>query len=161
VLLSGGGNDFAGPPFEMLLEHAGSPQPGANDIIISEVIHKRLRYAFAFMLASIDAMCQKLFGAKTPIIVHGYDYPVPDGRGFMGGLGPLPGPWLSPGFAEKELDEMAVRKRITARILDEYNSMLAELGAETGLENVRYLDLREQSRLTTPADGCFTVAYIA
>ena len=39
-----------------------------------------------------------------PIVIHGYDYPVPDGRGYLGGFWVLPGPWLSPGFRKKGYD---------------------------------------------------------
>ena len=48
------------------------------------------------MLSAVTAACQDLLGAPVPILLHGYDYPVPDGRGFLGGWGPLPGPWLEP-----------------------------------------------------------------
>src|SRR5262249_13983636 len=101
VLLSGGGDDIAGNEFGMLLNSACSAIAGWNDEVVDGVLNLRVRTAYVVMLTSISNICEERVGRRLPILIHGYDYPVPDGRGFLGGRGPLPGPWLEPGFREK------------------------------------------------------------
>jgi len=101
ILLSGGGNDIAGDEFAILLNHAGSSISGFNDDIVTGVIDQRLNDAYVTILQAITTICQEQIGEPVPIIIHGYDYAVPDGRGFLGGWWLLPGPWLEPGFRRK------------------------------------------------------------
>jgi len=54
-----------------------------------------------FWSAALKEITTQLLKRPIPVVVHGYDYPVPDGRGFLGGFGFLPGPWLQPGFHRK------------------------------------------------------------
>ncbi len=43
----------------------------------------RLRTAYVALIRSIGALCAQHFEiSDIPVVVHGYDYPVPDGRGF-------------------------------------------------------------------------------
>jgi hypothetical protein len=83
-----------------------------------------------------------LLGARVPILVHGYDYPVPDGRGFLGGWGPLPGPWLEPGFREKGYDNLSERIGITRDLIDRFYTMLADATALSAFSHVSVVDLR-------------------
>ncbi|MBK5273478.1 MAG: hypothetical protein JJE30_00285 [Desulfuromonadales bacterium] len=142
ILLSGGGNDIAGDEFGMLLNHAGSAIAGLNDNIVKGVIDERIRTAFVFIISALTGICEQLTGGRIPIIVHGYDYPIPDGRGFLGGWGPLPGPWLEPGFREKGFEEMDKRFALTKDLIDRFNLMLSGVVALQGCEHVKYIDLR-------------------
>ena len=101
ILVSGGGNDIAGDEFGLLLNHAASGVARLNEDIVSGVIDQRLFDAYVTILNAITAICESQVGAPVPIVVHGYDYAVPDGRGFAGGWWFLPGPWLEPGFRKK------------------------------------------------------------
>ena len=94
VLLSGGGDDIAGAEFAMLLNNATSNIAGWNDEIVDGVINERILTAYTSMLGSINHLCQQSVGKVLPVLVHGYDYPVPDGRGFLG-AGPFPVPGSS------------------------------------------------------------------
>ena len=141
VLLSGGGNDIAGDEFAMLLDHARSAAPGLNDEVVSGVIGRRVRNAYIMILQKITDVCVGKTGAPVPILVHGYDYAVPDGRGFMGGWGPLPGPWLEPGFRAKGFDKLRERVEMMADIIDRFNAMLR--GVSAIFPHVHYLDLRK------------------
>jgi hypothetical protein len=94
------------------------------------------------MLLSINSFCQKDRGRIFPILVHGYDYPIPDGRGFLGGGGFLPGPWLKPGFDEKLFTDLNVTTQMMVTVIDRFNTMLQNLVKEPGFENVTYIDLR-------------------
>jgi lysophospholipase L1-like esterase len=143
ILLSGGGNDVAGDEFAILLNHASSSIAGLNQSIVAGVINERVHDAYATILSAITAICQSQIGGPIPIVVHGYDYPVPDGRGFLGGWGPLPGPWLEPGFRRKGYEAMASRRPIMVTIIDRFNEMLDRLAGKPPFSHVRYLDLRQ------------------
>jgi lysophospholipase L1-like esterase len=142
VLLSGGGNDVAGEQFGMLLDHARSPTPGLNAEVVRGVLEDRIRNAYVTIIAAVTKLCREQTGRAVPIIVHGYDRPVPDGRGFLGGWGPLPGPWLEPGFRGKGFDDLDETTRMAGDLIDRFNQMLREVGGIPGFAHVRYLDLR-------------------
>lgn len=142
ILLSGGGNDVAGDEFPLLLNHASSGVAGLNESIVTGIVDERVRDAFATILSAITAICRDQIGEPIPIIVHGYDYAVPDGRGFLGGWGPLPGPWLEPGFRRKGYVAMATRRPIVVELIDRFNEMLARLAGHAPFSHVKHLDLR-------------------
>jgi lysophospholipase L1-like esterase len=141
ILLSGGGNDIAGKHFEMLLDHASSPYAGLNDHVLHGVVRQRIPAAFATILSAIGDVCDTRVSRRVPILIHGYDYPVADGRGYKGGW-PLPGPWLEPGFRRKGYMRMPFRLETMRTIIDEFNAALQQLPATSGLQHVRYVDLR-------------------
>jgi hypothetical protein len=146
ALVSGGGDDVAGSEFGMLLNNAFSPIAGWDRDVVEGVLEQRIRTAYVHLLGSITALCQEAFQKTVPILVHGYDYPVPDGRGFLGGW-PFPGPWLDPGFREKNFSNESsgyLEKRIEMMkdIMTRFNEMVKSLPAQPGLEHVLYIDLR-------------------
>lgn len=142
ILMSGGGNDVAGDGFAMLLNHRSSPVYGFNPAVIDGVIQTRIRVAYTTMLSAVTAACQSLLGAPVPILLHGYDYPVPDGRGFLGGWGLLPGPWFEPGFREKGYDNLDERVTIARDLIDRFYTMLAAVVAMPAFAHVQLVDLR-------------------
>ena len=142
ILLSGGGNDIAGDEFGMLLNHLRSPSPGPNEDVIRGVVDQRIRSAFITILTAVTELCRARTGQTIRIVVHGYDRPVPDGRGFAGGWGPLPGPWLEPGFRQKGFLDLDETTRIIGRMIDRFNAMLKTVVALPAFAHVRYVDLR-------------------
>ncbi len=142
VLLSGGGNDVAGTEFGMLLNHAASAVAGLNEQVVAGVVDQRIRLAYITILAAITQICQRWLQRPLPILIHGYDYPIPDGRGFFGGWWFLPGPWLEPGFREKGFKDLDVRKTIAKQLIDRFNRMLSDVAALPQLAHVTYVDLR-------------------
>jgi hypothetical protein len=143
ILVSGGGDDIAGKEFGMLINNIDlHPIPGWNDQVIAGVVDTRIAAAYRLMLLSINSLCQKNLGRTFPILVHGYDYPVPDGRGFLGGGWLLPGPWLKPGFDEKLFSDINVTTQMMTTLIDRFNTMLQNLVQEPGVQNVTYIDLR-------------------
>ncbi len=143
ILLSGGGNDVAGDEFAVLLNHSSSPNRGLNDQVVAGIVDDRILHAYVTVLTSVSQVCQDNLGIPIPILLHGYDYAVPDGRGFWGGWGPIPGPWLEPGFREKGYQDFAESKEIVKSLIDRFNTMLEGLPAVPGLEHVRHVDLRD------------------
>jgi hypothetical protein len=142
VLLSGGGNDIAGREFSILLNPASGPAPGWNDEIVSGLINSRLRHAYLFIISAITRICEERAGRRIRIVLHGYDDPVPDGRGFLGGSWLLPGPWLEPGFRQKGYLRLAQRQELMAELIRRFNTMLTDLVELEGLEHVVHVNLR-------------------
>lgn len=92
ILLSGSGNDIAGDEFVILLNHIKSGLATINDDIVHGLLNVRLRTAYLALIRTIAGLCKVHFDIREiPVIIHGYDHPVPDGRGYWGGWGPLPG----------------------------------------------------------------------
>lgn len=142
ILISGGGNDVAGESFAALLNHAKSGNPGLNQQVVSGFLDVRIRSAYITILSAVTEITKRQLGYPVPILLHGYDYAVADGRGYLGGWGPLPGPWLEPGFREKGYEDPHQRQQIVTQLIDRLNEMLASLGNVNGLGHVRHLDLR-------------------
>lgn len=150
ILVSGGGDDIAGKEFGMLLNIATSSISGWNSEIVEGVVNERISTAYKSMLTSINVLFEKYMNVTLPILVHGYDYPVPDGRGFGGGW-PLPGPWLEPGFREKLFTRLEKTVELLRTLIDRFNEMLAVLMKEPTFQNVLYVDLR--GTLSTDLDN--------
>jgi lysophospholipase L1-like esterase len=151
ILLSGGGNDVAGDQFGMLINHVASGLPPLNDDVVRGVIDVRVRNAYAFLISGLTEIAMQLLQRPIPIVLHGYDFAVPDGRGFLGGFAFLPGPWLEPGFHQKGHGDLEANKAVMRDLINVFNRMLRDLANTTGFEHVRYVDLR--GTLTNAASG--------
>src|SRR5687768_12316470 len=77
------------------------------------LIDDRLRDAYLYLISQVPTVSISRPGRKISIVMHGYDYAVPDGRGVFGGWGLLPGPWLEPGFRRKGYSDLARRRDLT------------------------------------------------
>jgi len=142
ILLSGGGNDIAGDEFAILLNHAASSLPVLNEDVVHGIIDVRLRAAYARIISGLTTISESFLNRPIQIITHGYDYPVPDGRGFLGGFWLLPGPWLKPGFQKKGYDNLEKNKEVLVQLIDRFNDMIETLIAMPGFSHVLHLDLR-------------------
>lgn len=141
ILLSGGGNDIAGNEFGFLINHAGSPKQGLNDSVVRGVIEERVHDSYVWIIRTITDLCQKMLQKKVRILLHGYGYPIPNGDGVLGGWGPLPGPWLRPGFIEKGFNNLAQNTDMMRTLMDRFNTMLQ--GVAANFAHVRYVSLRD------------------
>ncbi len=147
VLFSGGGNDIAGTEFGVLLDHISSPTPGINQRVVDAIIDGRLRASYVTILSAITHVSRSITGRTVPIILHGYDHPVADGRGFMGGWWILPGPWLEPGFRDKGFNDLAKRKLLMRALIDQFNRMVRDVAALPEFSgHVKYINLRNTLR---------------
>ncbi len=142
LLLSGGGNDIAGAEFAMLLNYAGSELPTINDDVVRGIIDVRLRDAYLFLIGGLTEVSKRYLDRTIPIITHGYDYPIPDGRGFLGGWGPLPGPWLRPGFHKKGHGDPVKNRKVMKDLINSFNKMLICVSSVPEFRHVRYVNLR-------------------
>lgn len=142
VLLSGGGNDIAGTHFDLFLNNIDLQLSALNEQVVAGVIDTRLATVYRLMFFKINAICRDALGHTIPIVIHGYDHPVPDGRGFWGGWGPLPGPWLKPGFDQKLYTDLAANTTLIASLIDRFNAMLQTVAQEPASGQVHYVNLR-------------------
>lgn len=143
ILLSGGGNDIAGEELGMLINHSASAISGLSEKILEGVIDERLKLAYITLLSTVTSACERRIGKAIPILIHGYDYPIPDGRGFMGGWAFLPGPWLEPGFREKGFTQLHDRASLTKQLMDRFNEMLQTVASMPQFAHVHYINLRK------------------
>ena len=142
LLLSAGGNDVAGPTLAALLNDRSSPTPGISHSIMKGVFDERLRVALITLISTLSALCRHTFDRAIPVVIHGYDYFVPDGRGFAGGALQLPGPWLEPQFRARGYQVLHERLAAMRTLVDRFNAMAAQVAGGAGLEHVTYVDLR-------------------
>lgn len=135
-LFSGGGNDIAGAPLEQYLNHVDSGQAALRKSQLDWLINTYFATGYRKLIHDVQAA-----KAGLPIIFHGYDYPVADGRGVIDfPLGyHFIGPWLRPAFAMKRIDE-AGRAATLNYLIGSFNDMLKTLADPA--RNIYYLDLR-------------------
>jgi len=143
ILISGGGNDIAGPELAIMLNHANSSIAGLNEQIVAGVVDARLADAYVTLLTAVTRICEARVGRKIRILLHGYDRPVPDGRGVLGGAWILPGPWLEPGFRHKGYADMPARIELMGCLIDRFNAMLVAISRRPDFKHVEFVDLRE------------------
>jgi len=147
LLFSGGGNDIAGPELFDLLWHrkAGGMAAGqvVNNVVLGGLINEIFAQAYRDFIDAVRQCAADSGLPRLPIIVHGYDYAIPDGRGWLGGAGPLPGPWLDPSLRRKGWDrttDAVAREAAIRQLIDALNLMLAGLAAT--IPDLHYVDLR-------------------
>lgn len=152
ILLSGGGNDIAGPELAVLLNHAQSGLPTLNESVVSGVIDVRLRASYHTFIQAVTNLSKEYFGRTIPVLIHGYDYPVPDGRGILGGWGFLPGPWLKPYFEQKGYNSIPENLATLRTLVTRFNAVLETIPKEPGYGHVCYVRVAGtlSSALTEP-----------
>ncbi len=140
VLLSGGGNDVAGEEFSSFLNHKSSNQAAIRGDFVDYMIKTYFRSAF-------DHICESIweFDDGIHIVVHGYGYAPPDGRGVI--RIPLTnfqffGPWLRPALTAKGYTERRERQRIVMAMIDRFNEMLQAMAMDDPHGRIHYINLR-------------------
>lgn len=141
-LLSGGGNDIAGEELAVLLNHRKSGLPEINEQVAAGIFEERIATAVATVAFAVTRLSEQFFGTKLPILMHGYDRPVPDGRGFLGGFWVLPGPWLEPSFRRKGYADLVETTRLMGALIDLFNDQIQRVAGSVGLEHMHYVNLR-------------------
>jgi lysophospholipase L1-like esterase len=138
-LFSGGGNDVAGPDglkFEPFLNHGKSNLPHLRqsyfDLITREVIPEMFEYLIQSIIAK---------KSDIRIFLHGYGYPIPDGRAVELAGFEFAGPWFEPALTRKNLTQ-ADGQVIVTKLIDALNEGIAQLAAKYP-KNVHHIDLRK------------------
>jgi deferrochelatase/peroxidase EfeB len=139
ILIDGGGNDvhwslpFKRSPLHDLAAPAGSTSPLVADAV-HKFIHVQLR---SYLDTVLTNLCDVTKGS-IPILVHGYDYPIPDGRGFK--VGSVNISWLDP-VNETKLYSLEQGAEIMRLLIDELNLMIGYAAAPFAGRGVRHLKL--------------------
>src|SRR5262245_37420825 len=119
-LFSGGGNDVTNDQMLDLLYNKkaidsvlGTPE--INKKVIQGLVGEVFYRAFDDLIGLLRSKMTQIGKPNMPIILHGYDYPFPDGRGWsLGGIVNWIGPWLDPPLSYKGYDrddDANVRKK--------------------------------------------------
>lgn len=129
VLFSGGGNDIAGNELLPLLNHKNAGGDPLRMEMVNGLFNTTLKHGYRTFLGMVDAEA-KSQKRTIPVIGHGYDYAIPDGRGVINLLGfHFLGPWLAPSLNQKGYNE-AEGRPIIRRLIDAHNDMIQSLPAE-------------------------------
>src|SRR5688500_18175316 len=130
MLFSGGGNDIVDNPMVLWIKDFNASLPPAA------LIHKA---RLAAVLALVRAGYEDLIGLRdslspqTHLFLHGYDFAIPDGRGFC-----HLGPWLQPTFELRGFPTWASRFAVTKILLQQFADMLQAL--ETSHTKVTFIN---------------------
>ena len=76
--------------------------------MLSGLLEDRISTAYTQILGSITKLCQGMFQKTVPILVARVRLSGAGRAGFLGGW-PFPGPWLEPGFREKNFEDLGQR----------------------------------------------------
>jgi lysophospholipase L1-like esterase len=141
ILISAGGNDVAGDPKQlkaMVLGESGSGNP-LNEAEVAAFVDGTLRARFVSLLACINRACDLAKVDRVPILLHGYSYPVPDGRGVLGTS------WLMAPLIELGYKSPDRRIEVMRLLIDRLNKMQKRLVEDNRAEfaNVVHVDVRE------------------
>jgi len=129
LLLSGGGNDIAGPEFFQFINNALSGLGNPNARVLDGVLNETLEKAYQDMIGLCLRAGDDLYSGLK-IFIHGYDYPWPDGRGVT--IFNLVGPWFDETFNQKHYpykteEDLLTRFNIVKICIDLFNGMLGDL----------------------------------
>ncbi|WP_077002343.1 Dyp-type peroxidase domain-containing protein [Variovorax sp. KK3] len=142
ILLDGGGNDvherdrdpqglwFPTSPLHHLAAPAGSTPP-LNPQAVADFVHGQLRGRLDTVLANLVEATQ----GTIPILVHGYDHPIPDGSHF-----PFGAPWLDP-VNDRSLYTLDQGRTVMRLLIDELNTMIAAAVVPFAARGARHLPL--------------------
>lgn len=141
LLLSGGGNDIAGPELAMLVNHRESHLAKSGERlrppVVQYVFHNVFRDAYRRIIeTSLDA-AKKAGVERLDILGHGYSPPFADGRPAYWFFGP----WLKPPLEKRGYTKEVERNTLMAELIGEFNAMVENL-ADDYPGQFHYLNLQ-------------------
>ena len=124
IMFSGGGDDLIGDQFRFWLNDAnvahGDPQGGVNHELLSDILGVVLA-AYADL-----ATIRSAFAPQAWLLVHAYDFAIPNGLGVCGF-----GPWLKPSLNDRGWTKLGDGSDIVRQILVEFKQRLLAFCATT------------------------------
>jgi hypothetical protein len=123
LLFSGGGNDIVDNPMALWVKDWDPAIPPEDHI------HKpRFDSALALVRAGYEDLIElrDQLSPTTHLVLHGYDFAIPDGRGICGF-----GPWLLPTFELRKFPTLAARQAVVKAMLEQFAAMLISLSGPT------------------------------
>lgn len=143
ILLSGGGNDSVEGVLKGLLE----PRQPDLDPVNSKRLESHVAQLLGFYVTIVEEIWKRVEARGIPILVHGYDYPVPFYDVFANTFGRrkwLQEPFLDRGYKDPQTPDLvdlklAIPAMVT--VIDALNKMLKD-ELTKGRSYVKYVDLR-------------------
>ena len=141
VLLSGGGNDSTGAKLRALINPRGSGQPVLDAAKVAAHV-ARLRGHYETLLRAIGQVLQDRHAqALVPVLLHGYDHPIPAGQGLPFKRKWLHRPFVDAGYTDASgAIDLPVASAAMAELIDALNLM--QIGLQQRFDFVRHVDLR-------------------
>jgi Dyp-type peroxidase family len=131
ILVGGGGNDVvAGLPGQQPLFKMLKPMGTAGDAMDEAEV---ANFIDVTLFNHYDTIIKTLTtNSRIPIIIHGYDHPIPDGRGDTL-LIARSGPWLQPFFGMRGYDiihdsqHLVLASKVMRRLIDRLNATVKKV----------------------------------
>lgn len=116
LLFSGGGNDIVGDPMALWVDEFNPAVPAEQ--LLNE---QRFTAALRLVQSAYEDLIQlrNRHSPSTLLILHSYDFAIPDGRGVCGY-----GPWLKPAFDLRGFPGMQPRVAVVNAMLKKFAAML-------------------------------------
>ncbi len=123
LLFSGGGNDIVGNPMALWVRDWDPALPPA-DLIIKQ----RFAAALELVRAGYEDLIvlRDTLSPQTHLVLHDYDFAIPDGRGICNY-----GPWLKPTFDLHKFPDLGARQAVVRAMLQQFAAMLTSLAGPT------------------------------
>ncbi|TWO71714.1 hypothetical protein FN976_08880 [Caenimonas sedimenti] len=158
VLLSGGGNDSTEAALKQMIVRrtAAHPLPKLDPLLVKAHIDM-LMDSYLRVLRSIEAEFTRV-GRRLPVLVHGYDHPLPRGAMEFGR-------WLRQPFEEQDYNlgdpaVMAAAAGCMKHLIDQLNDeVLAKLDGKVDGLKVIHVDLRGTLKAAWPDDADADLAW--
>jgi len=151
IVVSAGGNDVIRSNLGEILSETKPPDAAHAAEGLDAYKAKQhigdMKVALVELIKQVKGLCTLRLGCSVPIILHGYAYPHPDGRGTLGtvhGLGEGMQAWLGPEFVKKGYDEkhdQELARAVMAVLIDKLNEMQLEVVAKQA-GDVLHVDVR-------------------
>lgn len=136
-LFSGGGNDIVGDEFGSFLNHQESGLENLRFEYADHLVNVVFKKYFEDLIEKVQFVSK-----DTHIVVHGYGYTVPTGKGVGIFSIDFAGPWLLPALSRKGIFHPPTQLDIVCALLDKYNEMLAVI--DSNHEKFHHVDLRNK-----------------
>ncbi len=142
IIVSCGANDVVDDDdnkdaLKSLLNDFQNGQPYLNEAAVKSAVDVNLRALLGKTLAALIEACKHNNNWKVPILIHGYDYPIPDGLD-QSGLKR----WLSKPLEDKHFADIELRKSIMKTLIDRLNSTQIDLINDPYFSQVFHVDVR-------------------
>ena len=140
ILVGAGCNDLvAGLPGQQPLYKMLKPLREGDDPLDEATVSSFVDGAlFTFYDTVIKTLTAN---SEIPVLVHGYDHPIPDGRGDMVLIDPA-GPWLLPFFEARGYgsQHLSLAREVMKRLIDRLNAVIKKVAAACP-NSAYYVDL--------------------
>jgi lysophospholipase L1-like esterase len=131
ILVGGGTNDLVAglpPPLYLMLKPPGAAADPLDEATVAGIIDGILAGYYDTIIKTLVA------NTDIPILIHGYDHPIPDGRGDTL-LIATSGPWLSYIFEQRgydligNADHRTLARDVMRRVYDRINAAAKKVAA--------------------------------